>query len=286
MTDDAMLGSLRRRVILRAQELGNVSQACREFGISRTTYYQWFRRWVQYGPGGLEPHAKRRPQMPNQVSPVVEQAILDSISVWPTHGPRRIAQQLGQPEWGEHEVSHWGVYKALRRLGLHRRAARLRRFELLQARATGILTSSTRELVEARPAQAQVEAKAPGELVGLDTFSVGRLKGLGPVWQFTATDVASSSTFCWLSDGRDAQRSAYFLELLVAHYRDLGRSLHRVLTDNGSGYVSHVFRDRLASLGIEHSRIRPGRPATNGHVERFHGTVLHEVYRLAFRRRY
>ena len=83
MTDHAMLGGLRLRVILRAQELGNVSRACQEFGVSRTTYYKWFARWLQFGPGGLEPHAKRQPQMPNQVSAVVEQAILDYISVWP-----------------------------------------------------------------------------------------------------------------------------------------------------------------------------------------------------------
>ena len=109
MTDDAMLGAFRRQVILRAGELGNISQACREAGISRTTYYKWLERWLQYGPGGLEPHAKRRPQMPNQVSPVVEQAILDYISVWPTHGARRISQELAQPQWGGHLISHWGV---------------------------------------------------------------------------------------------------------------------------------------------------------------------------------
>ncbi len=157
-------------MLLRAQELGNVSQACREFRISRTTYYKWQARWLQYGPGGLEPHAKRQPQMPNQISPVAEQAILDYISVWPTHGPRRIAQQLGQPEWGGHLISTWGVYKTLRRRGMNKGASRLRRFELLQARATGILTEYTRELVERRPAQAEVEAKQPGELVGVDTF--------------------------------------------------------------------------------------------------------------------
>jgi len=286
MTDDAMLGGLRRRVILRAQQLGNVSRACREFQISRTTYYKWLQRWLQYGPGGLELHAKRQPQMPNQVSAVVEQAILDYIGVWPTHGPRRIAQQLAQPEWGGHLVSHWGVYKTLRRQGLHLRGRRLRRFELIQARSTGLLTSYTRELIEARPAQAHLEAKAPGELVGVDTFYVGRLKGVGPVWQFTATDVASSYTFCWLSHGRDGERSATFADLLLAHYGDLRVPLLRMLTDNGSEYISRRFRDRLAALGIEHTRIKPGRPATNGHVERFHGTVLHEFYRVAFRRRY
>jgi hypothetical protein len=131
--------------------------------------------------------------MPNQVSPVVEQAILDYISVWPTHGPRRIAQELAQTQWGGHLISHWGVYKTLRRQRLHQRAARLRRFELLQARATGILTEYTRGLVEARPAASQLEAAWPGDLVGIDTFYVGRLKGVGKVWQYTATTATSAS---------------------------------------------------------------------------------------------
>ena len=77
--------------------------------------------------------------MPNQVSPVVEQAILDYISVWPTHGPRRIAHQLAMPEWGGHVISHWGVYKTLKRRVLHQRARRLRRFELLLVVVVGAL---------------------------------------------------------------------------------------------------------------------------------------------------
>jgi hypothetical protein len=65
--------------------------------------------------------------MPNQVSPVVEQAILDYISVWPTHGPRRIAQELAQPQWGGHLISHWGVQKTPRRQRLHKRLRALLR---------------------------------------------------------------------------------------------------------------------------------------------------------------
>jgi hypothetical protein len=61
-----------------------------------------------------------------------------------------------------------------------------------QARAIGILTEYTRSLVEARSAHCQLEGQLPGDLVGIDTFYVGRLKGIGKVWQFTATDVASS----------------------------------------------------------------------------------------------
>ena len=286
MTDSATLARFRRQVILRAQELGNVSQACAEFRISRTTYYKWLDRWLRYGPEGLEPHAKRQPTMPNRLSPVVEQAILDYIAVWPTHGPRRIANELRGESWGGIVVSHWGVYKTLRRRQLHRRGARLRRYELLQARATGILTEHTRQLLAMRPAPATVQADRPGDLVGVDTFYVGRLKGVGKVYQYTATDVASSYTFAWLTDANDATRSSHFVDLLATHYRDLSVPLRRVLTDNGPEYVARTFRDALAGLGFEHTRITPGRPATNGSVERFHGTVLHEFYRLAFRRRY
>jgi len=42
----------------------------------------------------------------------------------------------------------------------------------------------------------RLKATHPGELVGADTFYVGKLKGVGQIWQYTATDVASSYTFC------------------------------------------------------------------------------------------
>lgn len=109
---------------------------------------------------------------------------------------------------------------------------------------------------------------------------------MGKIWQFTATDVASSYTFAWLTNANDSEQAADFAELVVAHYRDWEVPLQRMLTDNGPEYVGSTFRDRLAMLGVEQRRIKPGRPTSNGHVERFHGTVLHEFNRVAFRRRY
>ncbi len=153
----------------------------------------------------------------------------------------------------------------------------MRRFELLQARATGLLTAYTRQLLTTRLPTAEVEADHPGELVGIDTFYVGKLKGVGKIWQFTATDVASSYTFCWLSPIHGGREAAQFAELVVTHYQDMGVRLRRILTDNGPEFVARVFGDRVAGLGLAHTRIRPGRPATNGHVERFHGTVLHAI---------
>ena len=49
-----------------------------------------------------------------------------------------------------------------------------------------------------------------------------------------------------------------------------------MLTDNGSAYVSHAWRDEHQQLGIKHSRTRVRRPQTNGKVERLNRTLLEE----------
>ena len=46
-----------------------------------------------------------------------------------------------------------------------------------------------------------------------------------------------------------------------------------MLSDNGSAYRSHAWRDACADLGITPKRTRPYRPQTNGKIERFHRTL-------------
>ena len=65
--------------------------------------------------------------------------------------------------------------------------------------------------------------------------------------------------------------------------RAAGWQLERVLTDNGNEFGRHAFA-RLLPDGVTHSQIRPGRPQTNGHVERLHRTILEECWRPAFAR--
>lgn len=60
--------------------------------------------------------------------------------------------------------------------------------------------------------------------------------------------------------------------------------LKRVTTDNGSEFRSHVFGQRVASLGAEHVRIHAGRPQSNGCVERVQRTILEECWRPTFAR--
>ena len=61
MTLDESVSQTRLRVIVRAQQIGNVAKACREFGISRSLFYRWRKRYLAYGPDGLHPgHAGAR----------------------------------------------------------------------------------------------------------------------------------------------------------------------------------------------------------------------------------
>ena len=63
------------------------------------------------------------------------------------------------------------------------------------------------------------------------------------------------------------------LERAVAWFAERGVTVERVLSDNGSAYRSHAWRDFCARLGIRHKRTRPYRPQTNGKIERFHRTL-------------
>ncbi len=287
MTLEDRVHALRLRLFRRAVELGNVSAACREAGVSRSAYYQLRQRFLRYGAEGLHPkHRKGRPGRPPELEAVVERRILAEALAQPAWGPLRISDQLGMRGI---RVAPSTVYRALRR---HRLGTRKERFGILErhsASRAGLLTERTRKaLAKARPTPSRrhVEAKEPGELVCFDCFYIGKLKGVGKVWQITACDAASSYGLArvFLGDPRAAV-AAEFLDRVVAHFDEAGWRLKRVLTDRGSEFKG-AFDRACDGLRIQHTRTKPRHAFTNGFVERLQGTILHEHWRIEFRRRY
>jgi transposase InsO family protein len=279
MSEDDVLFGYRLRVLEYAGRT-SVSEACRVFGIHRSTYYVWKRRVERHGLEILRPRERRPPRMPRQLSPFVEERIVAFALAHPGYGPKRIAGELRQERWGGIVVSHNGVWRCLKRHGLN---TRIKRLSLVAGHAAPY--EPPREVEPER----HVEADRPGELVGIDCFFVGRLAGTkGSVWQLTAIDVASS--YAWvelvscpkgnptgLQTSRLARRVAG--ELAAAGWR-----LERVLTDNGGEFRSSDFRDTLDELAVRHTLIRAGRPQTNGAVEALHRLILEECWRPAFAR--
>jgi transposase InsO family protein len=251
-----------------------------DFWVHRSTYYRWKDRVERSGLEMLRPRERRAPRMPNQFPAVVEERIVAFSLGHPGLGPKRIAAQLGHSEWGGLRVSPNGVYKVLLRHGLNTRKLRLS------------LIAGYRAPYQppTEPAQEpHIDTGRPGELVGFDCFFVGRLQGTkGAVWQLTAIDTHSS--FAWAELVRCPQGApdqAHTSRLARRVAKDLQRAgwrLERVLSDNGNEFQRPLFTDTIAELGADHSRIKSGRPQTNGHVERLHRTILEECWRPAFAR--
>ena len=277
MTQDDVLFGYRLQLFALAAERG-VSEACRLMGVNRSTYYRWKPEVERAGLEMLRPRERRRPRMPNQLSALVEQKIVAFCLGHPGLGPRRIAARLSRPEWGGLIVSPNGVYKTLVRHGLNTRAKRL-------ALVAGY--RAPYEPPRDPPPEPHIDSSRPGELVGIDCFFVGRLHGAkGPVWQITAIDTHSS--FAWAdlvttTNGPTVEHTSALAQRVAAELQAAGWRLERVLTDNGNEFGRREFGARLPD-GVAHTRIRSGRPQTNGHVERLHRTILEECWRPAFAR--
>jgi len=285
MTLEDKVHATRLLALQRAEALGNVSAACRELGISRSLFYRWKDRYERYGRDGLHPRRYQRQRgRPHGLSAQDEQAILAIALSHPTCGPRFYSLYLAR---SHRYLSSSTIYRALRRMGLGTRQQRLVVLEQHSAERAGLLTERTRRhLARARRQKRHVEANEPGELVCLDTFYIGRLKGVGKVWQITACDTACSYATARIIPANTAEHAARFLaETLLPIYEAAGWPLQRVLTDWGSEFRG-AFDAACQSLEIRHTRTKPRHAWTNGFVERLQGTILHEHWRVAFRRRY
>jgi transposase len=276
--DDVLFGYRLQLFDLAART--TVSNACRIFGVHRSTYYRWKHQIDRQGLEMLRPRERRKPQMPNQVPQIVEERIVAFSLGHPGLGPRRISAQLARREWGGLVVSPNGVWKVLRRHGISTRTKRLALIAGYRAPYEPPRTSDP---------EPHITSTRPGELVGIDCFYVGRLSETkGAVWQITAIDTYSSYTWVDLVrapvSGVQAEHTVPLARRVAKELAAAGWRLERVLTDNGNEFRALRFGEAIHALGATQTRIKAGRPQTNGHVERVHRTILEECWRPAFAR--
>jgi transposase InsO family protein len=279
MTQDDVLFGYRLQLFDLAGRT-TVTHACRVFGVHRSTYYRWKDAVERQGLEMLRPRERRRPAMPNQIPPHLEERIVAFALGHPGLGPKRLAAQLRRPECGGLEISPNGIWKVLCRHGLSTRQQRLSLVAGYRA---------PYEPPRAPEPEPHVETTRPGELVGIDCFYVGRLHGTkGAVWQLTAIDTYSSYAWAELvvceRSGPSQPQASALARRVAADLQAMGWRLERMLSDNGSEFRATRFSDGLAKLGAQHTRIHAGRPQTNGHVERLQRTILEECWRPAFAR--
>ena len=250
-------------------------RAAERFQVAVTTASRWARRYRQLGEAGMADRSSRPHHSPNQTPTRTERRII-KVRVLRRWGPARIAYLLG--------LNVSTVHNVLRRYGL----AKLRWLD----RPTGRVIR-------------RMESASPGDLVHVDVKKVGKIPA-GGGWRMlgrsagnhhsrkdrsigTGSDRSGRRGYHFLHTAIDAHSRLAYSELLIDERKDTaadfwqrankwfnacGFTVRKVLTDNGSCYRSHSFRDALGQ--IEHRRTKPYRPQTNGKVERFHRTLADE----------
>lgn len=280
MTPEDIIVARRVRVLELADELGNIAEACRLVGVSRTSFYRWRSIAELYGLDALRPKDRRRPQMPGATPTHVVEALMTAAMATPTIGCRQYADRLADQGF---EISKSTVQKLLVDAGLGKRSQRVARAAAITAATSGLVTDAARD---AEPFGFCHWAAAPGDLVAIDSFYIGHLKGVGKVYQLTAVDTATRWAIVSIVLGPvTATHTIAFIDHLTRRFRRLGVPIRAVLTDNGPEYKASGFRAHLAAKSFTHVRIPPRSPNHNAVCERFHGTILQEGWRPAFHRR-
>jgi transposase InsO family protein len=261
----------RRLLVRRVREEGwSLRSAAEAAGISERAGYRWLRRFREQGEAGL----------------------LDRSSA-----PRRIPHKTA--------AERVGAIETLRRL-------RMTAAEISELLAIPISTVSAwlkriglgrRSRLEPPEPPNRYELPRPGQLVHVDVKKLGRIsvRGAGhritgrrgqvkrviegkrrgaTGWEFVHVMVDDHSRLAYAEvfqgQGENTRQAVAFLRRGLRFFAEHGIRVERVMSDNGSGYVSRAHAIACRALGVRHTRISPGRPRTNGKAERFIQTLLRE----------
>lgn len=251
--------------------------AAKMFMVSPRTAAKWANRYRAEGVAGMADRTSRPHHSPSKTPTKVVRRIV--AARWRHRlGPVQIAGRLGMPASTVHAV--------LVRCGINR----LTRID----RVTG------------EPLR-RYEHPYPGSLIHVDVTKfgnipdgggwryVGKQQGdknraatvartgiprsatrgplLGTAYLHTVIDDHSRVAYVEICSDEKAATAIGVLQRATAWYAERGVTVQRVLSDNGSAYKSHAWRDACEQLGITPKKTRPYRPQTNGKIERFHRTL-------------
>jgi len=244
-----------------------VADAAKAAGISARTVYKWLARFRAGGERMLRDRSSA-PARPRQALAAETLASIERL---------RRARMTGQAIADRLGLARSTVGAVLRRLGL------------------GRLDS-----LNVKPPILRYERERPGELIHIDSKKLGKIDGIGhritgdrrgqstkrgTGWEalHVAIDDASRLAYTKILPDETKESATCFLKNALAFFARHGITVERIMSDNGSAYKSHVFRDLLKEAGLRHLRTRPYTPKTNGKAERFIQTSLREwIYAVPY----
>jgi hypothetical protein len=274
-----------------AEQLGNVSQACKVMGYSRDSFYRIKQLYDTGGESALQEISRRKPLMKNRVDAGIEAAVIKMATDYPAYGQVRVCNELRKQNLF---ISAGGVRSVWLRHGLEKFSKRLTGLEILTTTEGIVLTEAQVKAMERKKDRleelVEIETEHPGYLGAQDTYYAGNIKGVSRIYQQTFIDTYSRVAFAKLYTTKHAITSAEILnDRVLPFFEEHQIPLLRILTDRGTEYKGkiehHEYELYLQIEGIEHSKTQIRRPQSNGICERLHRTMQEEFYAVAFKKK-
>lgn len=241
----------------------NASLTCRHFGISRSTFYYWKKRFDRHNLASLEDRSSR-PHRVRQRTWTTEEIV----------AVKRLRERY--PRWGKAKLAVLlaarGLLLSVSKVGRILAYLKASRQLLEPLRRLSARRRQWKRPYATRKPKAYV-AREPGDLVELDTVDIRPEPGV-ILKQFTAVDVVSRWSVALLASDATAASAA---RALAAVQERMPFSVRAIQVDGGSEFMN-VFEDSVEAAGIHLFELPPRSPKLNGHVERANRTYREEFY--------
>ena len=235
----------------------SVRQTLKELGIHRSTFYNWYRQYLEYGVEGLGPKKPKARSFWNKIPVEVKEQVVQQALNQTELSPRELACRITDTK--EYFISESSVYRILKAHDLTTSPA----YILMQAGDS--FKNPTRRIHE----------------LWQTDFTYFRIVGWGWYYLSTVLDDFSRYIIAWklftsmtASDVKETLDEA--IENAGVNHVQV-RHRPRLLSDNGPCYLSGELKSYLEKQGMTHTRGAPYHPMTQGKIERYHRSMKNIV---------
>jgi len=239
--------------IVESSELGAV-RTLKELGINKSTFYRWYAKYKSFGYDGLAAIQPKRKFFWNQIPQRERQQVVEIALSKPELSPRELAHHITDKQgWF---ISESSVYRILK--------------------ARGLITSPT-HIVMAASNEFKDKTTAINQLWQTD-FTYLRVIGWGWYYLTTILDDYSRYIIAWeLCKNMKSRDVQHIMDKALASTNLQNGHRPKLLSDNGSCYISKDLNVYLNDLDIVHTRGKPHHPQTQGKIERYHRSMKNVV---------